>query len=154
MITLNMIKRLRIFLWNVLVNSKLWYLRLVYKMDIGENVKIARTVKLDMSVNPKGIHIGANSRLLYDSMVLSHDYCRKLICDTYIGKNCIIGSRVIILPGIKLGDECVVGAGSVVTKDVPNNCLVVGNPAKVIRTGIKVNHNGQIINKGETVIPC
>jgi maltose O-acetyltransferase len=44
-----------------------------------------------------------------------------------------IGSRVIILPGISIGHHSVIGAGSVVTKDVPANCLVVGNPARVVR---------------------
>jgi maltose O-acetyltransferase len=44
-----------------------------------------------------------------------------------------IGSRVIILPGISIGHHSVIGAGSVVTKDVPANCLMVGNPAHVVR---------------------
>jgi acetyltransferase-like isoleucine patch superfamily enzyme len=44
-----------------------------------------------------------------------------------------IGSRAIILPGISIGTGAVVGAGSVVTRDVPANCLVVGNPARIVR---------------------
>ena len=44
-----------------------------------------------------------------------------------------IGSRVIILPGVSIGHHAVVGAGSVVTKDIPPNCLAVGNPARVVR---------------------
>ena len=44
-----------------------------------------------------------------------------------------IGSRVIILPGVSIGHHAVVGAGSVVTKDIPANCLAVGNPARVVR---------------------
>jgi len=44
-----------------------------------------------------------------------------------------IGSRVIVLPGISIGHHSVIGAGSVVTKDVPANCLVVGNPARIVR---------------------
>ncbi|MBE6156227.1 MAG: acyltransferase [Firmicutes bacterium] len=49
-----------------------------------------------------------------------------------IGDNCFIGSRSIILPNIKIGDNVVVAAGSVVTKSIPNNCVVAGNPAKYI----------------------
>lgn len=45
-----------------------------------------------------------------------------------------IGSKVLILPGVRIGTRAVVGAGSVVTKDVPPRCVVAGNPARVIRT--------------------
>lgn len=51
----------------------------------------------------------------------------------YIGKNCWIGAGAIIVPGITIGDHSVIGAGSVVTKDIPSNVLAVGNPCKVLR---------------------
>lgn len=50
-----------------------------------------------------------------------------------IGKNCWIGAGVIIVPGITIGDNVVVGAGSVVTKDLPDNVVAVGNPCRVLR---------------------
>jgi acetyltransferase-like isoleucine patch superfamily enzyme len=50
-----------------------------------------------------------------------------------IGRGVWVGARVIILAGVSIGDECVVGAGSVVTKDVPAGTLVAGNPARVVR---------------------
>jgi acetyltransferase-like isoleucine patch superfamily enzyme len=50
-----------------------------------------------------------------------------------IGDHVWIGSRVIILPGVSIGDYAAVGAGSVVTKDIPPNCLAVGNPARFVR---------------------
>ena len=50
-----------------------------------------------------------------------------------IGKNCWIGAGVIIVPGITVGDNVVIGAGSVVTKDLPSNVLAVGNPCRVLR---------------------
>lgn len=51
----------------------------------------------------------------------------------HIGKNCWLGANVIVLPGITIGDNTVVGAGSIVTKDLPSNVVAVGNPCKVIR---------------------
>lgn len=51
----------------------------------------------------------------------------------HIGKNCWIGAGAIIIPGITIGDHSVIGAGSVVTKDIPSNVLAVGNPCKVLR---------------------
>ncbi len=51
-----------------------------------------------------------------------------------VGDNVWIGGNVIVLPGVTIGDNTVIGAGSVVTKDVPSNVLAVGNPCRVIRT--------------------
>lgn len=56
----------------------------------------------------------------------------------------MIGTRAIILPGVKIGDEVVVGSGSVVTKDIPSNCIVAGNPAKIIKYNIRVSEEGEI----------
>ena len=50
-----------------------------------------------------------------------------------IGRNCWLGAGVIVLPGVSIGDNTVVGAGSVVTKDLPPNVIAVGTPAKVLR---------------------
>lgn len=50
-----------------------------------------------------------------------------------IGKNCWLGAGVIVLPGITVGDNSVIGAGSVVTKDIPPNVVAVGNPCKILR---------------------
>ena len=51
----------------------------------------------------------------------------------HIGHNCWIGAGAIILPGVSIGDHTVVGAGSVVTKDLPANVVAVGNPCRVLR---------------------
>ncbi len=51
----------------------------------------------------------------------------------HIGRNCWLGAGVIVLPGVTIGDNVVVGAGSVVTKDLPDNVVAVGNPCRVLR---------------------
>ena len=51
----------------------------------------------------------------------------------HIGRNCWLGAGVIVLPGITIGDNSVIGAGSIVTKDIPANVVAYGNPCKVIR---------------------
>ena len=51
----------------------------------------------------------------------------------HIGKNCCLGAGVIVLPGVTIGDNTVIGAGSVVTKDIPSNVVAVGNPCRVLR---------------------
>lgn len=62
-----------------------------------------------------------------------------------IGNNCWIGGSVTILPGVTIGDNVTIGAGSVVVKDIPSNSIAVGNPAKVIKS---VKSKGKDKNQG------
>ena len=50
-----------------------------------------------------------------------------------IGRNCWLGAGVIVVPGVTIGDDTMIGAGSVVTKDIPANVVAVGNPCRVLR---------------------
>lgn len=104
--------QIRRILWGILVDLYPRYLR----WRIGENCKISWKAHIDKSINPKGIHIGDNTWVLSGAMILAHDHCRSLKADTYIGKNCVIGVRSIIMPGLIIGDEVIIGGGSVVTK--------------------------------------
>lgn len=51
----------------------------------------------------------------------------------HIGKNCWLGAGVLVMPGVTIGDNSVIGAGSVVTKDIPPDVIAVGNPCRVLR---------------------
>ena len=135
---------IRAFLWRIIVELYPKYLRAVYKMNIGKDCRISWKAHLDKSINPRGIYIGDRSQVLNGAMILSHDACRSMLADTVIGRDCVIGVRSIILPGVRIGDSSIVGGGSVVTKDVPDHCIVAGNPAKIIRTGVIVR-SGKII---------
>ena len=53
--------------------------------------------------------------------------------DVHIGENVWIGASTVIVPGVSIGKNSVIGAGSVVTKDIPENVLAVGNPCRVLR---------------------
>jgi acetyltransferase-like isoleucine patch superfamily enzyme len=110
-------------------------------MDIHPTVKISLRANLDLT-NPSGVHIDEGTYIAFHSVVLTHDMSRLLMVDTYIGKNCFIGAYSIIMPGVRVGDECIVGSGSVVTVDVPSHTIVAGNPAKIIRSGIRTGKWG------------
>jgi acetyltransferase-like isoleucine patch superfamily enzyme len=110
-------------------------------MDIHPDTEISLKAHLDRT-NPRGIHIGEGTLVAFGAAILSHDLVRVMHTDTYIGRNCFIGARSIILPGIHVGDGSIVAIGSVVTKDVTPNTIVAGNPARVIRTGIRTRKWG------------
>ena len=112
-------------------------------MDIAKSARLSFGARLDKT-NPKGTHIGEESFIAKGAVILTHDFCRSIHSDTYIGKRCFIGVNAIIMPGVKIGDEVIVGSGAVVTKDVPNNCIVAGNPARIIKEGIRTTKFGQI----------
>lgn len=118
--------------------------------DVHPSVIFERQLHLDR-LYPGGIHIKENCLIASGVTILCHDHCKRvnnqpLLVDTYIGRNCFIAVGATILPGVKIGDEVIVGAGAVVTKEVPANCIVAGNPAKIIREKIRMNAAAELMN--------
>jgi acetyltransferase-like isoleucine patch superfamily enzyme len=118
--------------------------------DIHPTVILERKLHLDR-LYPAGVHIGAHSLIASGVTLLSHDHCKRvdgqpLLIDTYIGKRCFIAVNATILPGVHVGDEVIVGAGAVVTKNIPSNVIVAGNPARIIRENIRMNDRAELIN--------
>jgi acetyltransferase-like isoleucine patch superfamily enzyme len=137
------LNRLR-WLRREIVRARRFYYRRVWGMDIDPTATFSLSVKFDKT-NPKGVHIGARSYIAFDVAILAHDMTRGMRLDTRIGRYCFIGARSIILPGLTIGDESIVAAGSVVTKDVPPRSIVAGNPAQVIRRNVRVGPYGQLV---------
>lgn len=100
---------------------------------IGNNVTVKSGVFIwDGSRIEDDVFIGPNATFTNDAMPRS-----KVYPDTFKGitvkKGASIGANATILPGIEIGEYAMIGAGAVVTKDVPGRAVVVGNPAKIIR---------------------
>ena len=83
----------------------------------------------------KGSFIAPNVGIITSNHVIGNLEVHHPPKEVILGEKCWIGMNSMILPGVMLGDNTVVGAGSVVTKSFPEgNCVIVGNPAKVIKT--------------------
>jgi len=141
---MNLIKALRRRVWLIRIKVQYYSLTRIYGMDIDKTARIAYGARMDKTYG-QGLHIGAESCVAGGAIIYTHDFCRNIHLDTYIGKRCFIGANAIIMPGVKIGDECVIGAGSIVTKDIPSNCMAVGNPARIIKDNIRTKKFGQLI---------
>ena len=80
-------------------------------------------------IGPNVVLATAGHPILPELRPLAYQYNMPI----HIGKNCWLGAGVIVLPGITIGDNSVIGAGSFVTTDIPANVVAVGNPCKVLR---------------------
>lgn len=137
-------RTIRNFMRIVVISIRYYILTKFYGMDISKTARISYGAKLDRTY-PKGIHIDEESYIASGAIIFSHDYSRGLYKDTYIGKRCFIGANAIIMCGVKIGDNVIIGSGAIVTKDVPSNCISAGNPAKIIKVGIHTKKFGQLI---------
>lgn len=105
--------------------------RWLWGMDIHPSALISATAYIDRTW-PKGVHIGADSLIDEEAVILTHDMTRGLYLDTHIGPRSYIGPRAIVLPGVTVGAGAIVGPGAIATKDVPDGARVAGNPARAV----------------------
>lgn len=136
-LSLNKFRKLR----RVVVKLKWYYFTRIWRMDLHPTIEFSLSARFDKT-NPRGVHVGEYTYVAFDAAILSHDRTRALHTNTWIGRNCFIGARSIVMPGVTIGDECIVGSGAVVTKDVPPRSIVAGNPAKIIKSGIPLSRYG------------
>jgi UDP-2-acetamido-3-amino-2,3-dideoxy-glucuronate N-acetyltransferase len=120
------------------------------KVKIGNNVKIQNFATLYQGLSVEdGVYIGPSVTFTNDKMprAINPDGTQKSLYDwtllfTVIKKGASIGANATILPGITIGEFAMVGAGAVVTKNVPNGTVVVGNPARVVG---RVDAEGSVV---------
>lgn len=111
--------------------------------EFGKNTKLGKRVFINTCCHFQdngGIEIGDNTMLGSNVTIvtLNHDFAPEKRCNAIpkpvkIGKNVWIGANVTILPGVSIGDNSIIGAASVVTKDIPADTLAYGSPCRCIR---------------------
>ena len=115
-----------------------------FTTDFGKNIHLGERVFLNAGCrfqDQGGIEIGDDCLIGHNTVIatLDHDLAPSRRGDMHpsrvrIGSNVWIGANATILPGVTIGDDAVIAAASVVTRDVPAGTLVLGSPARVIRT--------------------
>lgn len=112
---------------NIQVNDFV-HISALEKVEIGDGCLIASHVYI--SDNSHGSYKGTD----IDSSPEIEPGCRAYsTAPVIIGKNCWIGESVIVMPGVSIGDGCIIGAHAVVNKNIPSASIAVGSPAKVIK---------------------
>lgn len=113
------------------------------QIKINNGTNIARSCNISAA---KKITIGKKCLISYNTSILDHDHVldKKGTSpidsgitngqEIIIGDNCFIGAHCFVLKGVTLGKQCVVGANSVVNRSFPDYSIIVGNPAKLIKT--------------------
>ena len=120
------------------------------EVHLGKNVQLIGPVHPNIwSSEPYLITIGDNTTISFDTVFITHcgetrvfrnladnDKERQTVIykSIRVGSNCFIGCRCTILPGVTIGNNVIVGAGSIVNKDIPDNVVCAGVPAKIICT--------------------
>lgn len=135
---------LKVKLRNFLYNIRISYLNYRYKFDNASSALVCKNVELD---NWDKITIGFETYVGPQVIIYTHDWVHRTHKPVYIGKKYFIGCRVIIMPGVNIGDEVIIGAGSIVTKDIPSNYIAAGNPPKVLMSNIHTKFHGQLISE-------
>ncbi len=115
------------------------------RLTIENNVYINFGTEISLV---KEVFIGAYSLISIDCLIYDTDWHNidgsskdVPVATTRIGRGVWLGARVVVLKGVTIGDNTVVAANSVVTKDLPNNVLAGGNPARVIRSIQRSRYN-------------
>lgn len=113
-------------------------------VNLGENVHFYGIKPSTFSTEPWLITIGNNVYITNGCQFITHDggtlILRKEVPDLEltapikIGNDVYIGLNVTIMPGVSIGNRCIIGTGSIVTKDIPSNSVAAGIPAKVIKS--------------------
>ena len=112
-------------------------------VKIGENCHISPYVLIDL-IYPELIEIGDNVTIGSNSMIFAHvnptanEFLKKhgyprTVKPVQIKKGAVVSVGCIIIAGVTVGENSIVGAGSVVASDIPDNCVALGNPARVIK---------------------
>lgn len=130
----------------------LWLRSLWLRHAKGIDLHPTAMVSLSSRILPGtrgSISVGEETLIAFKTLIYSYDHRTRKVLPVKIGRHCFIGGGSMILPGVTIGDEAIVGGGTVVSSDVPSRSIVGGNPARVVRSGIDVGPFGRLAGADE-----
>lgn len=142
--SLNQLRHFR----NALLAVRTWWLRTRHGLVLGQGVSISLSARF-RSARPGAITVGERTLIAFKTLFLTRDPVSGEVRPIRIGKHCFIGGGSVITPGVTVGDSSIVGGGSVVFEDVPPNCIVVGNPARILRRDVEIGPLGRLSGADE-----
>jgi maltose O-acetyltransferase len=137
--SLNRLRRLR----ELLTGMRRRWLQWRIGVEIDPSASISLSSRF-VAGRPGGVKVGADSLIAFKTLLDARDLETGMVRPIRIGQRCFIGGSSMIMPGVTVGDESIVAAGAVVFDDVPPRSIVAGNPARVVRSDIKVGRFGRL----------
>ena len=136
--SLNNFRKVRVFVTGL---RRRWLaVRYGVMIDPGASLSLSATL---VPGRRGGIVVGDGSLIAFKTLLIARDADGSMR-PIRIGRNCFIGGGCVILPGVTVHDGSIVGAGSILFDDVPPGCAVGGNPARVIREGLRTGRFGRL----------
>ena len=109
---------------------KLLIARRLWGLDVGRGTRVHPLALLDRTW-PRGLHIGEDCQIAANVAILTHDFTRGLLTETFIGDRCVLSENCIVMPGVRIGEDCLILPGTLVSRSLAAGSRAGGNPLMI-----------------------
>ncbi|KQT31368.1 hypothetical protein ASG29_15605 [Sphingomonas sp. Leaf412] len=136
--SLNSLRPLRL----ALTGARRRWLRFAHGIEIAPDASISLSSRM-LCARRGLITVGPGSLIAFKTLILTRR-TDGTTAPVRVGRNCFVGGGSVLMPGVTVGDGAIVGAGAIVTRDVPPYSAVGGSPARVLRENLKTGRFGRL----------